>query len=156
MGTGVEVRSSIDRVEIVGAEFDQHIVLPAEGTRGGVSLCWRSSRFAASSIAVRGFSIKATFTAVGGGIPWTLTTVYGPHDAERKQAFLNELVDIHNSMAGPWVLIGDFNLITNPQDKNNSRINRRWMNKFRDTLNRSSLHELPLIGRRFTWSNEQA
>ncbi|KAE8788291.1 hypothetical protein D1007_37687 [Hordeum vulgare] len=29
------------------------------------------------------------------------------------------------------------------------------MNKFHCTLNRSSLHELPLIGRKFTWSNEQ-
>ncbi|KAE8802799.1 hypothetical protein D1007_21447 [Hordeum vulgare] len=30
------------------------------------------------------------------------------------------------------------------------------MLKFRRTLNSSNLHEIPLIGRKFTWSNEQA
>ncbi|KAE8776773.1 hypothetical protein D1007_50536 [Hordeum vulgare] len=58
-------------------------------------------------------------------------------------------------MPGPWIVIGDFNMIADPRDKNNDRVCRRWMNKFRTSLNRSSLHELPLIGRKFTWSNEQ-
>ena len=147
-----------DITEIAGPTFDQHAVLPADGTRGGVLLCWRTDRLCASAIVVRRFSITATFSPLGllgQTAAWTLTTVYGPHDYERKQAFLNEIADIHNSMAGPWLIIGDFNLITDPCDKNNDRICRRWMNKFRRTLNSSSLRELPLIGRRFTWSNEQ-
>lgn len=84
-----------------------------------------------------------------------MTTVYGPHDDRRKPAFLAELASIHNSMSRQWIVIGDFNLIKDPADKSNNRICRHWMNNFRRTLNRSSLHELPLIGRRYTWSNEQ-
>ncbi|KAE8770920.1 hypothetical protein D1007_57253 [Hordeum vulgare] len=79
-----------------------------------------------------------------------------PHDDQRKSDFLAELADIHNSMTGPWLIIGDFNLITDPRDKSNSRVCRRWMLKFRRTLNSSNLREIPLIGPKFTWSNEQA
>jgi hypothetical protein len=81
--------------------------------------------------------------------------VYGPHDDARKQEFLNEIVDIHNSVIGPWLILGDFNLIKEARDKNNSNIDRRWMNKFKAALNSSNLLELPLIGRKYTWSNEQ-
>ncbi|KAE8776883.1 hypothetical protein D1007_50376 [Hordeum vulgare] len=147
--------SDADTREIVGNGFDSHVALPAQGTRGGILLCWRGDRFRASSVNLRSFSMTVSFCPIGGGEQWSLTTVYAPHDAQIKQAFLNELADIHNTMTEPWLQIGDFNLITDPRDKSNNRICRTWMTKFRRTLNRSCLHELQLIGRRFTWSNEQ-
>ncbi|KAE8795881.1 hypothetical protein D1007_29155 [Hordeum vulgare] len=142
--------------EIVGPAFDCYAALNADGTRGGVLLCWKSSSFTASAITTRTFSITTTFTPIGANCPWSLSAVYGPHDHGRKQNFLNELADIHSGMSGPWSVIGDFNMIVDPTDKNNDRVCRRWMNKFRCYLNRSSLHEVPLIGRKYTWSNEQA
>ena len=67
-----------DILEITGSDFDCHSYLAADGTRGGILLCWRSSCFSATAIMVRTFSITAVFTPVGQNTPWTLTTIYGP------------------------------------------------------------------------------
>ena len=56
-----------DRMEIVGAHFDRHAVLNADGTRGGVLLCWQSESLTASGISVREFSITVCFTPSNGG-----------------------------------------------------------------------------------------
>jgi endonuclease/exonuclease/phosphatase family metal-dependent hydrolase len=49
-------------------------------------------------------------------------------------------------------LVGDFNLIYRDEDKNNTILNRAMMGRFRRALNDLALKELPLIGRKFTWS----
>jgi hypothetical protein len=56
---------------------------------------------------------------------------------------------------GSWVVARDFNLIAQAADKNNSRINRRLLNTFRNKLNELELKDLYPFGWRYTWSNEQ-
>ena len=56
---------------------------------------------------------------------------------------------------GPWLLIGDFNLILHAQDKNNSLIDRRMMRRFKSFVDDNALKELFLHGRNYTWSNER-
>lgn len=55
-----------------------------------------------------------------------------------------------------WAVMGDFNLICRVDDKSNSNINLRMLRRFRGAINDLELKDLPLLGRRFTWSNEQA
>ena len=69
--------------------------------------------------------------------------------------FLDELLHFWDSHPGPWFLCGDFNMIYHAQDKNNGRLDRRCMRRFRAFLNRVNLEELNLVGRRFTWSSER-
>jgi hypothetical protein len=54
------------------------------------------------------------------------------------------------------MLIGDFNLILCDQDKNKRRVNRAWMRRFKHAVDSSFLREIKLVGRRYTWSNEQS
>jgi hypothetical protein len=51
--------------------------------------------------------------------------------------------------------MGDFNLIYKAEDKSNTRLNRRLMTLFKETLDFSQLMEIDLQGRAYTWSNEQ-
>ena len=51
-------------------------------------------------------------------------------------------------------MAGDFNLILDPTDKNNARINRRNMNRFRRLVDSLELRDIHLHGRTYTWSNE--
>ena len=51
-------------------------------------------------------------------------------------------------------MAGDFNLILDPADKNNARINRRNMNRFRRLVDSLELRDIHLHGRTYTWSNE--
>ena len=45
--------------------------------------------------------------------------------------------------------------IYSAEDKNNENLNRAMMGRFRRFVNDVELKEIPLIGRRYTWSNER-
>ena len=53
------------------------------------------------------------------------------------------------------MLCGDFNMIYRAQDKNNDRLDRRSMRRFRNFLHSLLLEEIPLSGRQFSWSSER-
>jgi uncharacterized protein with NRDE domain len=86
---------------------------------------------------------------------WWLTVVYGPQDEAEKTLFLEEITAIRDQYDGAWVIVGDFNLILDEADKNNGRINRRTMRRFRRTVAELELMDIHLHGRRYTWSNER-
>jgi len=54
-----------------------------------------------------------------------------------------------------WLLIGDFNLIRNPSDRNMPGGNISEMLWFNEALNSLGVIEIPLHGRKFTWINKQ-
>ena len=54
------------------------------------------------------------------------------------------------------MLARDFNMIYNSEDKNNDNLNMAMMGRFRRFVNDMELKEIPLLGRRYTWSNERA
>ena len=51
------------------------------------------------------------------------------------------------------MVAGDFNLIYKDEDKNNSNLNRAMMGRFRRWINDMAVTELPLHGRKFTWTS---
>jgi exonuclease III len=148
--------SDEDKADIVGQTLTGCVHLPADDTRGGVLLFWNEDTYLVSNINIASFSITAKFTDRSSNVSWHLTTVYGPADDDRKLAFLNELVLIHSQISGAWMVIGDFNLILSDQDKNKRRVNRAWMRRFKNAVDSSFLREIKLVGRRYTWSNEQS
>jgi hypothetical protein len=77
----------------------------------------------------------------------------GPQGNEDKLSFLQELRTLRAQCMRPWVLAEDFNLIYKDEDKNNSNLNRAMMGRFRRALNDVVVKELPLFGRKFTWTN---
>lgn len=66
---------------------------------------------------------------------------------------MQELRDIRALCVGLWLVAGDFNLIYQAEDKNNSNLNRALMGHFRRLLDDSAIKEISLFGRKFTWSN---
>jgi hypothetical protein len=86
---------------------------------------------------------------------WWLTTVYGPQAAEEKIAFLNEMSERRVPCPGPWMVIGDFNMILYALEKNNDILNRAMMERFRSCVQELELNDLYMHGRRFTWSSER-
>jgi hypothetical protein len=81
--------------------------------------------------------------------------VYGPPRDNEKDSFLQELRDIRAACSRPWMIAGDFNLIYKDYDKNNANLNRVMMRRFRGLIEDLALKEIPLHGRKFTWSNHQ-
>lgn len=141
----------------VGAKFaNSYAVLPAVQTRGGILLAVNEDFFDLSAVVLTASTITAEITMRADRIKWKITVVYGPQGDAAKLQFLQELKNIppppeHNR----WLILGDFNLIYQEEDKNNSNLNRRLMGAFRAAINHLHLKEIKLNGRRFTWSNQQ-
>ena len=138
----------------MGNRFEDFFYLPADGTRGGIILAWDATQVALSNPHYTDNTLTVLVKPHDGS-HWWLTGVYGPHLDAEKVAFMEELCEIRDLHAGPWSIVGDFNLILNPGDKNNHAINRRIMSRFRSTLNRLELKELYINGRWYKWSNER-
>jgi exonuclease III len=137
-----------------GPAFDCFDFLPADGTRGGIIVAWRSDCLQLTTRHKGDFSITMDVQSLKDAKSWVLTSVYGPQEIA-KEFFLAELVQIGSSVQSPWIINGDFNLVADPTEKSNGRVNRRMMNKFHHTMNSLALQDMPLQGRSFTWSNEQ-
>lgn len=54
-----------------------------------------------------------------------------------------------------WLIVGDFNLYRSPTDRNKPGGDHHEMYLFNEAISALGLVELPLKGRRFTWSNKQ-
>lgn len=139
----------------LGTQLDQHTCLPAEGTRGGILIAWKSTALQSITTRIDGFSVSILFRNPD-GVQWWFTGVYGPQPDAQKVLFLEELRNLHAARTGPWLVGGDFNLIYRAADKNNNNVNRAMMGRFRRFLNEVELKEIELLGRRFTWSNERS
>jgi hypothetical protein len=53
------------------------------------------------------------------------------------------------------MIVGDFNLLSAPSDKNNSNFNAALASSFNDAIRTLALFELPLLDRRYTWTNKR-
>lgn len=144
-----EVRSFLGRV------FSKFVYLPAQATRGGILVAWRED-FTGIQWRVHRHSVSVKFSeGTDQERAWWFTGVYGPHLDSEKAAFLEELREVRSLCAGPWMLAGDFNMIYAAEDKNNENLNRAMMGRFRRFVNDMDVKEVPLLGRRYTWSNER-
>uniref|UniRef100_A0A453L078 Endonuclease/exonuclease/phosphatase domain-containing protein n=1 Tax=Aegilops tauschii subsp. strangulata TaxID=200361 RepID=A0A453L078_AEGTS len=137
-----------------GINLENYFYLPATGTRGGILLAWDETIVGLSNPHPTMNTITALVKPKNGG-HWWFTCVYGPQTDMDKVAFMQELVDVRELHAGPWAIMGDFNLLVSPQDKNNDVINRRMIARFRNKANQLEVKEMYLNGRKFTWSNER-
>jgi endonuclease/exonuclease/phosphatase family metal-dependent hydrolase len=102
------------------------------------------------------FFISATVLQRSCNLKWRFLLVYGPANHSRTSEFLDELVGEIASCSLPLAVGGgDFNLIRDARDKNNSNINWTRIHRFNDTIAALSLREVPRTGARFTWTNRQ-
>ena len=138
----------------LGSDFTGYLALPSVGASGGILVAWRHHVGISGAQRVDNFSMSIQFST-DNGQTWWLTCVYGPQGNEDKIQFLQELRDIRVTCQGPWMIAGDFNLIYKDEDKNNVNYNRAMMGRFRRFINDLALKEIPLHGRKYTWSNQQ-
>lgn len=87
---------------------------------------------------------------------WVLTTMYAPCTPVGKRTFLERFKGIQMPDQTEWLIIGDFNLIRKPEDRNKEGGDVNEMYLFNEAIDTLGLIELPLHGRHFTWTNNTA
>jgi hypothetical protein len=84
-----------------------------------------------------------------------VTNIYALADHFLSSTFLSELESLGPLFPIPWLVVGDFNLIRDPSEKNNDNFDLSLVTAFNNSICRLALFELPLLDRLYTWSNKR-
>jgi exonuclease III len=141
-------------MQCLGPSFDGYVYLPADHTRGGILLAWDTSVIEIAHISFDTYAITGEIKTKDNN-RWWLTTVYGPQSREDKLSFLTELTERRSLCPGPWMVVGDFNMILFASEKNNENLDRFMMARFWRFVQELELKDLYMHGRLFTWSNKR-
>jgi exonuclease III len=129
------------------ARFDAFEFLPSVGASGGIITIWKSSLFSGSLVFSNAFAVSIEFLSRHDQSAWLLSNVYGPCTSDGKSVFLNWLKDIQINPEVDWLVVGDFNLIRGPHNRNKPGGNLQEMLLFNEVISAQGWVELPLRGR---------
>jgi hypothetical protein len=135
--------------------FDSFEVLPSVGASGGILIAWKGSVFKGAKIFCNNFALSVQFSSRLNNSSWVLTSVYGPCTADGKLTFTNWMKGINMPNDIDWMILGDFNLIRKPENRNKPGGDLTEMFMFNAAISSLGLNEVQLQGRKFTWSNMQ-
>jgi hypothetical protein len=89
------------------------------------------------------------------GQKWILTNIYAPCSPDGKLAFLRWFKNVYMPDDCLWIIMGNFNLIRRPKNRNKPGGDSYLMQPFNDAISKLGLIELPLSRQQFTWINSQ-
>lgn len=84
---------------------------------------------------------------------WNLVNVYGPCCGEPRSDFTSWMFELTIPDGENWLLLGDFNFVRSPSNRNMLGENANDMLLFNEQIRARSRMELPIEGRSYTWSN---
>jgi exonuclease III len=129
--------------------------LPAVGTAGGILVGTRDDYIVVSNVNLHTFDVSCHLLAKNKNFSWKLVVVYDPAYDDKKVDFIDELHRIMASWQGRVLMGRDFNSSRFTSDKNNGRINQRFVDCLTDWINRWDMIELNPSNKKYTWSNNQ-
>lgn len=136
-------------------KFDKFAYIPSVGNSGGLITVWNSYVFRGDVVFSESFALEVNFTSTQTASKWTLVNIYGPCTGPNRAIFTSWLLDLDIPNGEDWLLIGDFNYIRAPDNRNKAGGNVNDMLVFNDFIRSHSLVELPIKGKTYTWSNMQ-
>ncbi|KAF7812868.1 ribonuclease H [Senna tora] len=92
-----------------------------------------------------------TVTVTKANSSWYFTAIYGSLCPATREFLWTHLIELKQSMTGPWLLLGDFNDILLPSEVSGGAFLTRRAEKFSDTLHKCELMDLGCKGNTFTW-----
>lgn len=99
-------------------QFDQFAYVPSQGASGGLLTIWKSSLFTGAVVFSSHFALVINFTSTLSSHSWTLANIYGPCSGDARITFTNWLYNLDIPSSQDWLLVGDFNYIRAPDNRN--------------------------------------
>jgi exonuclease III len=130
--------------------FDAFEFLPSIGASGGLVTAWKSSVFSGHLVFQNSYAITVKLTAKHNDDSWLLTNIYGPCTHDGKRSFIQWLKQYTVNDVDSWLIVGDFNLLRKPENRNRPGGDVTEMLMFNDAISSLGLIELPLYGRAYT------
>jgi exonuclease III len=135
--------------------FDSFSFIPSVGTFGGTIIIWKSSKLEGELLMENEFAQSVEFMSKLNGQKWILTNIYAPCTPEGKMTFLGWFRNIYIPDDQLWIIMGDFNFIRRPENRNKPGGEINLMLAFNEALSKLGVIEIPMHGQSFTWSNMQ-
>jgi endonuclease/exonuclease/phosphatase family metal-dependent hydrolase len=140
---------AVNTIKKLGFKF--YLVSEARGFSGGIWLMW-------NRLDINVHLIKTDFHFLHVQVseqsmdPWLLTVVYAsPRDHERNETW-QRLHQMATSIQEPWIMMGDFNEIANPDEKKGGApVDIKKCQNFNDWINDCRLMNVNTTGTKFTW-----
>ncbi|XP_057250625.1 uncharacterized protein LOC130591356 [Beta vulgaris subsp. vulgaris] len=89
------------------------------------------------------------------GVEFGCTFVYGFNEVSSRMELWDGLRAIYSSADRPWVLLGDFNALSNTEDRVGSMVRENEIRPMLECLTYCQLLDVKATGRHFTWNNKQ-
>lgn len=136
--------------------FDDFEFVPSVGKSGGLLLAWKTNFNIKIVVASLYFVNYHVFDGVV-PLPWQFTLVYGPPTYSMRRAFWDSLDEIGSSFNGPWMMIGDFNVVLHSADKIGGQPVASSNNGgLHIVINNNGLIDMGYEGYAFTWNNKRS
>ena len=141
--------------KICPASFDNFVYVPSRGASGGMLVSWKGVFFEGTLVFQKDFAMSVEFKSLHTGNYWMLTNIYAPCTPKGKREFCDWFKNIQMPDEHDWLIVGDFNLMRAPENRNRPGGDVSEMLLFNEAISYLGLIEIPLHGKHFTWSNKQ-
>ena len=144
-------RRKLERIRNVN--FRHYFYIDPEGVSGGLALWWNDS------IDIQIFSsmkywILADCFVESLNVRWLSSFLYADPDEDKRVVVWEFLKAEINSINKPWLRVGDFNVVSCPEDKEEgNQLCSRELEELASFLSECNLMQMEFKGQRFTWSN---
>jgi exonuclease III len=115
-------------------KFTKFEFVPSVGASGGLIIIWNGSLFTGELAFHNEFSLSVHFKCNLSNDSWILTNIYGPCQPERKALFIDWFANIDMPQDSDWIIMGDFNFIRSPENRNKPGGNYSDMFIFNDCI----------------------
>ena len=126
--------------------------LDANGTAGGILICWDKRTLEILEWEEGQFSLSCRFRNVENGTVWVFTRVYGPFTKEERECLWEEIGAIRGLWEDPWCVGGDYNITLFQRERSRQGRITSAMRRFAQIVDEVGLMDIPLQGGVFTWS----
>lgn len=93
---------------------------------------------------------------VSGHYVFFLSTIYCLSHSDANNILWSNLFTVSNSLDSPWLVVGDFNQITDSHEKlGGKQPSLKSCSSFISNINKCSLNDFGFHGSKYTWSNKR-
>ncbi|XP_072080979.1 uncharacterized protein [Arachis hypogaea] len=135
--------------------FESWRIVSLIGVAGGLVLAWKEG-VEVQIVSKKEYYIAVTVKDLSNGLNWGLIGVYLNTNEQVRAGQFQELSATIQQMQNEMIVMGDFNAIVSQEEKRGEGL-KSWssISNFNNFIDGSSLMDLGMVVRNFTWSNKR-
>ncbi|XP_070005030.1 uncharacterized protein [Nicotiana sylvestris] len=98
--------------------------------------------------------IHGQIRIISKAVMFGFSAIYGLHTIKDRLKLWSKMRQIHSIQQGPWLAMGDYNVVLHTQDRQyGSEVQEMETKHFKEYMKDTRMNELQYVGRSYTWTN---